>query len=98
MLSNYTCFQLTIAKHRNDIMGMMVTESGYGSAIPALVIAHLSKTGAAAKCGLLNVGDHILSINGVNLVGMPRKTCIEHIKVNNNVVCSFVLYYLVEYL
>ena len=60
---------------------MMVMESGYGSAIPACVIVHLSKTGAATKCGLLNVGDHILSINGVNLVGMPRKACIEQIKV-----------------
>lgn len=56
-------------------------ESGYGSAIPACVIVQLSKTGSATKCGLLNVGDHILSINGVNLVGMPRKACLEHIKV-----------------
>lgn len=62
-------------------MGMMVMESGYGSAIPACVIVHLSKTGSAFKCGLLNIGDHILSINGVNLVGMPRKTCLEHVKV-----------------
>ena len=63
-------------------MGMMVMESGYGSAIPACVIVHLSKSGSASKCGLLNIGDHILSINGVNLVGMPRKACIEQIKVH----------------
>ena len=62
-------------------MGMMVMESGYGSAIPAAVIVHLSKTGAAFKSGLLNVGDHILSMNGTNFVGMPRKACIEQIKV-----------------
>lgn len=73
--------QLTLAKHKNDIMGMMVMESGYGSAIPACIIVHLNKTGSASKCGLLNIGDHILSINGVNLVGMPRKACIEQIKV-----------------
>lgn len=73
--------QLTLAKHKNDIMGIMVIESGYGSAIPACVIVHLSKTGSASKCGLLNIGDHILSINGVNLVGMPRKACLEQIKV-----------------
>ncbi len=62
-------------------MGMMVIESGYGSAIPSCVIAHLSKTGAALKSGLLNVGDHILSINGVNLVGMSKKLCLEQLKV-----------------
>lgn len=73
--------QLTMAKHKNDIMGMMVMESGYGSAIPACVVLHLSKTGSATKSGLLNVGDHILSINGINLVGMPRKACLEQIKV-----------------
>lgn len=60
---------------------MMVIESGYGSAIPSCVIAHLSKTGAALKSGLLNVGDHILSINGVNLVGMSKKLCLEQLKV-----------------
>ena len=70
-----------MAKHKNDILGIMVRESGYGSAIPSCVIVHMNKTGSASKSGLLNVGDHILSINGVNLVGMPRKTCIEQIKV-----------------
>ena len=62
-------------------MGIMVMESGYGSAIPACVIAHMNKTGSAAKSGLLNVGDHIISLNGVSLVGMPRKLCNEQIKV-----------------
>lgn len=76
-----TPIQLTIAKHKGEYMGMMVIESGYGSAIPSCVIAHLSKTGAALKSGLLNVGDHILSINGVNLVGMSKKLCLEQLKV-----------------
>lgn len=80
-MSNIVLLQLTIAKHKNDVMGLMVMESGYGSAIPTSVIMNLSKTGSASRCGLLNVGDHILSINGVNLVGMPRKVCIEQIKV-----------------
>jgi len=74
--------QLTLAKHKGEMMGIMVMESGYGSAIPACVIAHMSKTGAAARSGLLNVGDHIISMNGVSLVGMPQKACIEQIKVS----------------
>ena len=46
-------------------------ESGYGSALPTPVIAHLSNTGAAARSGQLNVGDHIIAVNGINMVGMP---------------------------
>ena len=57
-------------------------ESGYGSALPTPVIAHLSKTGAAARSGQLNIGDHIIAVNGVNMVGMPVKVCIEELKVS----------------
>ena len=73
--------QITMAKSKGESLGIMVMEAGYGSAIPACVVAHLSRTGAALKSGLLNVGDHIISINGVSLVGMPTKSCIEQIKV-----------------
>ncbi len=74
-----------MAKSKGESLGIMVMEAGYGSAIPACVVAHLSKTGAALKSGLLNVGDHIISINGVSLVGMPTKLCVEQIKVRINV-------------
>lgn len=70
-----------MAKSKGEMVGIMVMEAGYGSAIPACVVVHLNKTGAAVKSGLLNVGDHIISINGVSLVGMPIKSCIEEIKV-----------------
>ena len=56
-------------------------DSGYGSALPTPVIAHMSKNGCAARSGLLNIGDHIISINGVNMVGMQVKVCIEQVKV-----------------
>ena len=75
--------QLTLAKHKGEMMGIMLMESGHGSAIPSCVIAHMSKTGAAARSGLLNVGDHIISVNGVSLVGMPQKACIDQIKVGD---------------
>lgn len=76
------CMQLNLAKNKGDMLGVMVMESGYGSALPTPVIAHLSKTGSAARSGQLNVGDHIISINGINMVGMPVKVCIEQLKVN----------------
>lgn len=74
--------QLTFPKTKGEPLGIMIMESGYGSAIPTCVIAKMSKGGAAAKSGLLNVGDHIISLNGVSLVGMPLKACIEQVKVN----------------
>ena len=74
--------QITLAKHKGDILGLMVIDSGYGSAIPSCIVAHMSKTGSAIQSGLLNVGDYILSINGVSLVGMPIKTIVEQIKVS----------------
>ena len=57
-------------------------ESGIGSALPTPVIAHLSKTGSAARSGQLNIGDHIISVNGINMVGMPVKVCIGQLKVS----------------
>lgn len=82
MCNIFYCMQLNLAKNKGDMLGVMVMESGYGSALPTPVIAHLSKTGSAARSGQLNVGDHIISINGINLVGMPVKVCIEQLKVN----------------
>ena len=83
-----TCLQLSLAKNKGDFLGVMVMESGYGSALPTPVIAHLSKTGSAcitgsaARSGQLNIGDHIISVNGINMVGMPVKVCIEQLKVS----------------
>ena len=75
----------------------MVIDSGYGSAIPSCVVAHMNKTGAVAKSSLINVGDHILSINGISLVGMPLKLAVEQIKVREKEaqshLCAILLHY-----
>ena len=68
-------------KKKNEPLGVMLIESGFGSPIPSCVIAAMSKNGSAQRSGLLNVGDHIISLNGVNFVGLPVKTCIWHVKV-----------------
>jgi amyloid beta (A4) precursor protein-binding family A protein 1 (X11) len=78
--------EITFAKGKGEILGLMVIDSGYGSAIPTCMIAHMSKTGAAGQSGLLNVGDQILSINGVSLVGLPLKATIEQIKVSHRLI------------
>lgn len=65
------------------MLGIMIVAAGIGSVMPAVVIAHLSKTGAAFKSGQLNVGDYLLSVNGTSLVGLSILQCIQHIKVSN---------------
>lgn len=48
--------------------------------LPTVVIANLAPAGAAARCGQLNIGDQIIAINGVSLVGLPLSTCQTYIK------------------
>ena len=79
-------FQVVVPKMKSEILGVVVVESGWGSMVPTVVIANLSPTGAAAKCGQLNIGDQIIAINGVSLVGLPLSTCQNYIKVSINLI------------
>uniref|UniRef100_T1ITW1 PDZ domain-containing protein n=1 Tax=Strigamia maritima TaxID=126957 RepID=T1ITW1_STRMM len=81
-----------VPKARGEILGVVIVESGWGSMLPTVVIANLSPSGAAARCGQLNIGDQIIAINGVSLVGLPLSTCQNYIKVlvnfNHKIVSS----------
>ncbi|XP_047498235.1 protein lin-10-like isoform X3 [Penaeus chinensis] len=76
----YITKTVVVPKMKSEILGVVVVESGWGSMVPTVVIANLSPTGAAAKCGQLNIGDQIIAINGVSLVGLPLSTCQNYIK------------------
>lgn len=52
--------------------------------LPTVVIANLLSTGAAARCGQLNIGDQIIAINGLSLVGLPLSTCQTYIRNTKN--------------
>lgn len=71
-------------KSKGEILGVVIVESGWGSMLPTVVIANLAPAGAAARCGQLNIGDQIIAINGVSLVGLPLSTCQNYIKVLMN--------------
>jgi len=73
---------VTIGKRKGEMLGVMIVAAGIGSIIPTVIISHLSRTGAAFKCGQLNVGNYLLSVNGTSLVGLSILQCIEHIKVH----------------
>lgn len=83
MSVNSLMFQVVVPKAKGEILGVVIVESGWGSMLPTVVIANLAPAGAAARCGQLNIGDQIIAINGVSLVGLPLSTCQNYIKVGN---------------
>lgn len=80
----FSFFQVVVPKAKGEILGVVIVESGWGSMLPTVVIANLAPAGAAARCGQLNIGDQIIAINGVSLVGLPLSTCQNYIKNSKN--------------
>ncbi|XP_038117243.1 amyloid-beta A4 precursor protein-binding family A member 2 isoform X5 [Culex quinquefasciatus] len=72
--------EVVVPKAKGEILGVVIVESGWGSMLPTVVIANLASSGAAARCGQLNIGDQIIAINGLSLVGLPLSTCQSYIK------------------
>ena len=64
-------------------MGIVIVESGWGSMVPTVVLANMCPQGAAARCGQLNIGDQIMSVNGISLVGLPLSSCQTYMKVRD---------------
>ena len=66
---------------KSEPLGVVIVESGWGSMVPTVVLANMLPNGPAARCGQLNIGDQIISVNGVSLVGLPLSACQTYIKV-----------------
>lgn len=71
---------VVVPKAKGEILGVVIVESGWGSIVPTVVIANLAANGAAARCGHLNIGDQIIAINGISLVGLPLSQCQAYMK------------------
>ncbi|KAG8454476.1 hypothetical protein GDO86_000918 [Hymenochirus boettgeri] len=69
------CREVFIQKQRGEMLGVAVVESGWGSLLPTVVIANLMHGGPAERSGELSIGDHVTSVNGTSLVGLPFSTC-----------------------
>ncbi|XP_034139737.1 uncharacterized protein LOC117590849 [Drosophila guanche] len=76
--------EVVVPKAKGEILGVVIVESGWGSMLPTVVIANLMSSGAAARCGQLNIGDQLIAINGLSLVGLPLSTCQTYIKNTKN--------------
>nr|XP_033812601.1 amyloid-beta A4 precursor protein-binding family A member 3 [Geotrypetes seraphini] len=69
------CKDVCIQKQKGEILGIAVVESGWGSILPTVTIANLMHGGPAEKSGELSIGDRLMSVNGISLVGLPLATC-----------------------
>ncbi|XP_050400157.1 serine/threonine-protein kinase pakD isoform X5 [Patella vulgata] len=76
--------EVIVPKAKNELLGVVIVESGWGSMVPTVVLANMSPIGPAARCGQLNIGDQIISINGISLVGLPLSACQTYIKAAKN--------------
>lgn len=72
--------EVVVPKAKGEILGLVIVESGWGSMLPTVVIANMLSSGAAARCGHLNIGDQIIAVNGLSLVGLPLSTCQSYIR------------------
>ncbi|XP_044124518.1 amyloid-beta A4 precursor protein-binding family A member 3 isoform X2 [Bufo gargarizans] len=85
--------EVYIQKERGEMLGVAVVESGWGSLLPTVVIANLMHAGPAERSGELSIGDHVTSVNGTSLVGLPFSTSqglIRDLKGQSEVVLSIV--------
>ncbi|XP_062618253.1 uncharacterized protein LOC134279851 isoform X5 [Saccostrea cucullata] len=76
--------EVIVPKLKGENIGIVIVESGWGSMVPTVVLANMYPTGPAARCGQLNIGDQIISINGISLVGLPLSACQSYIKSSKN--------------
>ncbi|CAB3408301.1 unnamed protein product [Caenorhabditis bovis] len=72
--------EVVIPKKSGEPLGIVVVESGWGSMLPTVVLAHMNPTGPAAHSNKLNIGDQIININGISLVGLPLSAAQTQIK------------------
>ncbi|CAI4228136.1 unnamed protein product [Auanema sp. JU1783] len=71
---------VVVPKKSGEPLGVVVVESGWGSMLPTVVLAHMNPSGPAARSNQLNIGDQIININGISLVGLPLSAAQENIK------------------
>ncbi|KHJ45909.1 PDZ/DHR/GLGF domain protein [Trichuris suis] len=72
---------IVIPKKKDEPLGVVVVESGWGSMLPTVVVANMLPEGPAARCKKINIGDHVIALNGISFVGLPLHICQSHIKV-----------------
>lgn len=71
---------VVVAKRAGEPLGVVIVESGWGSMLPTSVVANMAPGGAASRSNQLNIGDQIIGVNGISLVGLPLSAAQQNIK------------------
>uniref|UniRef100_A0A7E4V4S7 PDZ domain-containing protein n=1 Tax=Panagrellus redivivus TaxID=6233 RepID=A0A7E4V4S7_PANRE len=79
---------VVVRKRVGEPLGLVVVESGWGSMLPTVVIAAMEPGAPATRSNEINIGDQIIAINGISLVGLPLAKAQQNIK--NAKVCTAV--------
>lgn len=69
-----------ISKRTGEPIGIVIVESGWGSMLPTSVVANMAPGGPAARSNQLNIGDQVIGVNGISLVGLPLSAAQQNIK------------------
>ena len=64
---------MVVPKAKGEILGVVIVESGWGSMLPTIVLANLSPSGPAARCGQLNIGDQVRIMMGSTHLFVSRQ-------------------------
>ncbi|KAI3388671.1 hypothetical protein SNEBB_001713 [Seison nebaliae] len=72
--------EVIVKKLKNETLGIVIVESGWGSMVPTVVVANIAPSSPCARCSNLNIGDQLISINGMSLVGLPLNVCQMKLK------------------
>ncbi|XP_047139558.1 amyloid-beta A4 precursor protein-binding family A member 2 isoform X4 [Hydra vulgaris] len=72
--------EVVVVKKVGDPLGIMLLESGWGSMLPTVFVAHIANYSATAQCQKISVGDHILACDGTSLVGLSLSECTTILK------------------
>lgn len=74
--------QLQLEKYKGEILGVVVVESGWGFILFTVILANMMNGGSVVRLGKLSIGDQIMFINGISLVGLFFVICQGIIKVS----------------
>jgi len=66
--------EIWITKFKSEPLGVVLVESGWGSIVPTFILANMKHGGPAEMSTNLSIGDQVMAVDGVSLVGlsMPK--------------------------
>ena len=74
------CKEIWISKYKSDPLGVVLVESGWGSIVPTFILANMKHGSPAEISSKLSIGDQIMAVDGMSLVGLSMAKVQEIFK------------------